>query len=41
MPRKPRFFLPNVPVYIVQRGASRELKGVRSIKQRSVFLKLA
>ena len=24
MPRKPRFFLPNVPVHIVQRGASRD-----------------
>ncbi len=24
MPRKPRFFLPNVPVHIVQRGHSRE-----------------
>ncbi|VAW48711.1 Transposase and inactivated derivatives, partial [hydrothermal vent metagenome] len=23
MPRKPRFFLPNVPVHIVQRGRSR------------------
>ena len=24
MPRKPRFFLPNIPVHIVQRGHSRE-----------------
>lgn len=24
MPRKPRFFLPDVPVHIVQRGRSRE-----------------
>ena len=24
MPRKPRFFLPDVPVHIVQRGHSRE-----------------
>ena len=24
MPRKPRFYLPNVPVHIVQRGHSRE-----------------
>ena len=24
MPRKPRFFLPNIPVHVVQRGASRE-----------------
>ena len=24
MPRKPRFFLPGVPVHIVQRGQSRE-----------------
>jgi len=24
MPRKPRFFLPDVPVHIVQRGQSRE-----------------
>jgi REP element-mobilizing transposase RayT len=24
MPRKPRFFLPNIPVHIAQRGYSRE-----------------
>jgi len=24
MPRKPRFFLPDIPVHIVQRGHSRE-----------------
>ena len=24
MPRKPRFFLPGVPVHVVQRGHSRE-----------------
>ncbi|TDX99326.1 hypothetical protein EDC23_2539 [Thiohalophilus thiocyanatoxydans] len=24
MPRKPRFFLPDVPVHVVQRGHSRE-----------------